>query len=362
MNSRERVLACLERRKIDRIPIDLVCGGPNSAFEKLMSHFKASNPEELLQKMNIDIRYVFPRYIGPLDRLPLNVDSGLPTEFGGTEYMKCDYEPEGGIAGTYSDNLGFRPLKNATSIRDLEDYQWPEAEWFDFSSLKEQCQRYREYAIMLGGWSPVISRVFELFGIQTALINFHRRPNLIREVIRRITDYYYELYKAALDVAHEEIQIIGFGDDFATQHDLMISPGMWRELCKPYMARLFSLGKKYGVYVFLHACGAVRKIIPDLIETGLNILFPVQPLAEGMDHRELKAEFGDKLAFWGGVDVQKILPFGTTEEVRQYVRERIKILGAGGGYILASSHNLLKSFPLENILAMYDEAMKVKPP
>lgn len=99
-----------------------------------------------------------------------------------------------------------------------------------------------------------------------------------------------------------------------------------------------------------------------MIEIGLDILFPVQPLATGMDHAGLKAEFGDRLAFWGGVDVQRILSFGSPEDVRRYVRERIRILGSGGGYILSSSHNMLKSFPLENILAMYDEAMKTKPP
>jgi uroporphyrinogen decarboxylase len=135
---------------------------------------------------------------------------------------------------------------------------------------------------------------------------------------------------------------------------------MWRDYCKEPLARLFGLGKKHGAYVYFHSCGAVRKVLSDLVEIGLDILFPVQPNAWGMDHRELKAEHGDRLAFWGGIDVQQVLPFGTPEDVRQAVRERIEILGAGGGYILSSSHNLLKAFPLENIVAMYDEALKTK--
>jgi len=356
------VIASLERRKIDRVPVDLVCGGPNSAFEKLLLHFKAKDPEELRLKMKIDARYVYPLYVGPTGRAPPHVEMGVPTEFGGTEYMKCDYEPEGGIAGTYSNNLGSRPLRNCTTVKELENFLWPKAEWFNFDFLKEYCNQYRDYAVMLGGWAPILSRVFELFGIETALTNFYRRPSLIRETIRRITDYYYELYDIALSVAKEGVQIVGFGDDFASQHDLMISPEMWQDFCKKPLARLFSLGKKHNVYVFIHACGAIRKIIPDLVEIGLDILFPVQPLAKGMDHAELKAEFGDRLAFWGGVDVQSVLPFGTPEDVRRYVRERVKILGSGGGYILSSSHNILKSFPLENILAMYDEAKKIKMP
>jgi uroporphyrinogen decarboxylase len=360
MNSKERVIASLERRKIDHVPLDLQCGGPNSALEKLTLHFKAKDPEELLMKMNIDVRYVFPSYVGSTNCAPPNVKTEMTTEFGGTEYMKCSYEAEGGIAGTYSDNQGSRPLKNCTTIKELANFPWPKTEWFNFDVLKERCQQYRDYAVMLGGWAPILSRIFELFGMETALTNLYRRPSLIHEAIKRITDYYYELYDTALSTAGEGIQIAGFGDDFATQQNLMISPEMWRAFCKQPLARLFSLGKKHNVYVFFHACGAIRKIIPDLIEIGLDILFPVQPLAKGMDHAELKAEFGDRLAFWGGVDVQRILPFGTPEDVRRYVRERIKILGSGGGYILSSSHNMLKSFPLENILAMYDEAMKTK--
>lgn len=356
MNCKERVIASLERREIDRVPLALACGGPNSAYEKLRLHFKAENNEELLLKMNIDIRTVSLRYVGP----PLG-DAGIATLFGGTEYMRCDYSRSGGIAGTYSDGLGIRPLQNCTTVKEVADYSWPKIEWYNFDEIKENCRRHREYAVVLGGWAPLLSRVFELFGIKTAFINLYRRPNLIREVIKRITDFYYDLYDTALSRAEGGVDIVGFGDDFATQHDLMVSPKMWQSFCKQPLARLFSLGKKHDTYVFFHACGAVRKIIPDLIEIGLDILFPVQPRAKDMNHAELKEEFGDCLAFWGAVDVQKTLPFGTPDDVRREVRERIKILGSEGGYILSSSHNLLKHFPLENILAMYDEAIKTKP-
>ena len=135
---------------------------------------------------------------------------------------------------------------------------------------------------------------------------------------------------------------------------------MWREFCKKPLARLFSLGEKHGVYVFLHACGAVRKVIPDLVEIGLDVLWPVQPNAAGMVPRELKTEFGDRLAFWGAIDVQRILPYGTVEDVRRHVRETIEILGDGGRYILSSGHNLLKAFPLENILTLYDEVLNTR--
>ena len=360
MNSRERVIKALERQKTDRVPVDLSCGGPNSAIDALLSHFGVETGDELRQAMNIDIRGVTPRYIGPDGQAPIGSDTGADTVFGGTEYMKCDFDGSGGIAGTYADDLGSRPFKHFTSVREIEEFSWPSIEWFDFSSLQEDCQRYSEYGIRLGGWSPIISRVLELFGMERGLVYFHERPDLIHATIERVTDFYCDFYDTALKATDGGVQIIGFGDDFATQRDLLLSPAMWRAFSKEPLARLFSLGKRYGVHVFFHSCGAVRSVMPDLIEIGLDALFPVQPNARGMDHHELKAEFGDDLSFWGGIDVQHVLPFGKVEDVRRHVRGRIESLGAGGGYVLSSSHNLLKAFPLENILAMYDEASKTR--
>ena len=361
MNSRDRVVGALERRKIDRVPLHLSCGGPNSAIDALLSHFEVENDDDLRRAMNIDIRRVTPQYVGPDGRALVGSESGSDTVFGGTEYMKCDFDGSGGVAGTYADELGRRPFKHFITVKEVEAYDgWPATAWFDFSSLKEDCRRYRDFGVMCGGWSPILSRVFELFGMEKALTYFHDRPDLIHATIERVTDFYYEFYDAALRAADGGIQIIGFGDDFATQRDLLLSLAMWRAFCREPLARLFSLGKKHGVYVYFHSCGAVRKVLVDLVEIGLDILYPVQPKAWGMDHRELKAEYGPRLAFWGGIDVQQVLPFGTAEDVRRCVRERIEILGAGGGYILSSSHNLLKAFPLENILAMYDEAMNTR--
>ncbi|MAG13542.1 MAG: hypothetical protein CMN78_02980 [Spirochaetales bacterium] len=359
MTSRERVARALERREADRVPVALSCKGPNSALDALLSHFGAQDRCELQEKMGIDLRRVSPRYVGPADYALTGSESGEDTLFGGSEYVKCDFEGSGGIAGTYADEVGSRPFKDFTTVKEIEDYSWPELEWFDFSSLQDECRRFSDYGIMSGGWSPIISRVFELFGMEKSLIYFHDRPDLIHAAVERAVDWYYEYYDATLKAADGGVQIIGFGDDFATQRDLILDPEMWRAFCKEPLARLFSLGKKHGVYVYFHSCGAVRGVLPDLVDIGLDILFPIQPNAWGMDHGELKNEFGDRLAFWGGIDVQRVLSFGTPQEVRSSVRERIDILGEGGGYILSSSHNLLKAFPLENILAMYDEATKV---
>jgi len=360
MNSRERVIGALNRQTTDRIPVDLACSGPNSAIDKLLSHYGVDDREQLLQAMEIDIRHVSPQYIGPDGQAPIGSDSGMNTVFGGTEYMKTDFDGSGGIAGTYADDLGSRPFKNFTTVKEIEQFSWPTTEWYDFSIISDACQQYRDYGVILGGWSPIISRIFELFGMEKGLTYFYDRPDLIHATIKMVTDFYYEFYDRALREADGGVLFVGFGDDFASQRDLLLSPAMWRTFSKKPLERLFSLGKKHNVFVFLHACGAVRKVIPDLVEIGLDVLWPIQPNAAGMIPLELKAEFGDDLAFWGAIDVQRVLPYGTVEDVRRHAREQIEILGAGGGYILSSGHNLLKGFPLENILALYDEALKTR--
>ena len=350
MNSRERVLRTLERKSIDRVPRALGCGGPNSAYDKLVAHFGVESGEELLQALDIDIRSARPKYVGPEGQELTGSSGGENTLFGGTEYMSIDFDGSGGIAGTYADDLGHRPFREFTTVREIEEYTWPSIDWFDFSTVHEACRKHEEYCITSGGWAPLLSRVLELFGMEKGLIYFYERPDLIHATLQKVTDFYYDLYDTTLTAAKGGMQIFGLGDDFATQRDLLVSPDIWRKFCKEPLKRLLSLGEKHGVYTFFHSCGAVAKIIPDLIEIGLDILFPVQPNAWGMDHYELNAKYGKNLAFWGGVDVQQVLPFGTEEEVRKHVRERIESLGAGGGYILSSSHNLLKAFPLENIL------------
>ena len=356
MTSKERVLLSLERKETDRVPLALSCGGPNSAINTLLEHYRAENSDELMSTMGIDLRSVAPRYVGPDGMAPIGTEGGEATVFGGSEYVSCDFDGSGGIAGTYADDVGLRPFQNFESVAEIESYVWPDIDWFDFSHLKSECAGYSDFFVRCGGWSPMLSRVFELFGMEKALTNLYDRPDLARATIEMSVDWYYKFYEKALQAADGGIDIIGFGDDVATQRDLLVDPAMWRDLCKEPLARLFELGKKYDAYVYFHSCGAVRDIMDDLVEIGMNILFPVQPRATGMDHRGLKKRYGESLAFWGGIDVQHILPFGKPDEVRRYVRDRIDVLGDGGGYILSSSHNLLKAFPLQNILAMYDEA------
>jgi len=197
-----------------------------------------------------------------------------------------------------------------------------------------------------------------LRGVKQALIDLLRAPEFTHRLYEKITEFYFELNKRCFEEAGDLIDIFMMGEDLGTQGGLLVSPKTFREFIKPYLSRHIQLAKRYGVKVMLHSCGAIRELIPEFIDMRIDILNPIQIRAKGMNPAELKRRFGDKLSFHGAIDIQQTLPYGKPEDVRAEVRSRIKMLGRGGGYILCSTHNIQPDTPIENILAMYDEAKK----
>ncbi len=158
------------------------------------------------------------------------------------------------------------------------------------------------------------------------------------------------------------VDVIWLGDDVGNQDRMMISNDLWRRFLKPRMAKLFKELKAInpGVLIAYHSCGFIEPIIPELIEMGLDVLDPIQPLAAGMDAESLKKQFGDRLAFHGGIDEQDLLPFGTAEDVRRETRRVIDVLDDGGGYIMCAAHAIQPDTPVENVMAMYETALGMK--
>jgi uroporphyrinogen decarboxylase len=150
------------------------------------------------------------------------------------------------------------------------------------------------------------------------------------------------------------------GDDMGTQETSQISLGMYRDLVKPRHRKIYQYVKEHSrLYVFLHSCGSIYNLIPDLIDVGVDILNPVQTSAAEMDPIRLKKEFGDKVTFWGGgCDTQSVLPHATPEEIEAHVRERIQILAPGGGFVFTQVHNVQSNVPPENIIAMFNAVKK----
>jgi uroporphyrinogen decarboxylase len=319
----------------------------------LKRHFGAVSKEEILEKLGVDLRYVFPNYVGP--RLK-SYDDGRYEDIWGVQ-RKIIKSTE----GIYEHTV-FSPLSSIKTIEDLEEWDPPSPDWYDYSSLHSKSETYSEYATVFVGdrtnRTCVLHEAIYLRGVKQALIDPLRHPQLTRCLYEKITQFYLEFNKRCFEEAGDLIDIFMMGEDLGTQEGLLVSPIIFREFIKPYLVRHVRLASRYNIRVMLHSCGAIRELIPDLIEIGIDILNPIQVRAKGMKPLELKNEFGDLLSFHGGIDIQQTLPYGKPEDVRAEVMDRIQTLGKGGGYILCSTHNIQSDTPIENIIAMYEEAKR----
>jgi uroporphyrinogen decarboxylase len=197
-----------------------------------------------------------------------------------------------------------------------------------------------------------------LCGIENLLTAMALKPDVAGALFDRIEEFQVQLWTNTLEAVGENVDICLHSDDLGMQNNPFMSPDMYRSLLKPHHTELFGHIKKSAkkdVKMLLHSCGSVRKLIPDLIEAGIDALNPVQVSAEGMDTVELKKEFGSELSFWGGgVDTQRILPTGSASEVKDEVKRRIDDLAPGGGFVFAVVHNVQPDVPPENLRAMIE--------
>ena len=350
-SSKDLVLEALSHKETYRVPIDY--WGTDEVTRRLCRYFGVTSKDELLKRLGVDLRYVFPNYVGP----PLKrYGDGRYEDIWGVQRKTVK-----GTHGSYEHTV-YSPLSHIKTVDELEEWKPPSPDWYDYSSLRLQCEKYSEYATVLVGERTnrtcVLHAAMYLRGVKQALIDPLINPEFTRRLYEKITEFYLELNKRCFEEADGLIDIFMMGEDLGTQEGLLVSPKIFREFIKPYLAKHVQLAKRYGVKVMLHSCGAIRELIPDLIEMGIDILNPIQVRAKGMNPIELKREYGDKLSFHGGIDIQQTLPYGAPKDVRAEVRERIQTLGRGGVYILCTTHNIQPDTPLINILAMYEEAKK----
>ena len=263
--------------------------------------------------------------------------------------------------GSY-DEIADYPLREAQSVRELEEHPWPEPAWWDFGQLPavllglDPDRRYHlRYRI-----GSVFETAWQLRGMEETFVDLLTDPEIPRYLMGRITEIHVENTRRVLELAGDRIDLVYFYDDVAAQNSLLVSPAMWRTEIRPHHARLLEPVLARGIPVMYHCDGAVAPLVPELIELGVDVLNPVQPDAAGMDARTLKDAYGDRLAFHGGIDIIGTLPHGTPAEVADEVRERVEVLGAGGGYVLCSSHHIQPDTRVENVLAMYEPELRVR--
>lgn len=195
----------------------------------------------------------------------------------------------------------------------------------------------------------LFERAWSLRGMEELLIDMVENPGFVHDLLDGICEFNLALIDRALSF---DIDAIMFGDDWGSQNGLIMGPTLWREFIKPRIARMYKRVRDAGKYVMIHSCGKVQELFPELIECGLQVFNPFQP--EVMDVRETKRRYYGRLAFFGGISVQRLLPHGTPDEVRSEVKQLLRDLGKGGGYIASPSHAVPGDVPPENIVAMID--------
>jgi uroporphyrinogen decarboxylase len=195
----------------------------------------------------------------------------------------------------------------------------------------------------------LFERAWILRGMQDLMVDMLEAPGFVDELLDAILEYDLVILE---DVLKCDFDAVSFGDDWGQQNGLLFGPRLWRRFIKPRVARLYDVTKKSGKAVFIHSCGKVQSLFPELIELGLDVFNPFQP--EVMDPYEIKKQFGSQLCFYGGVSVQKLLPYGTPGEIRAEVKRLMQEVGCGGGFIVAPSHDMPGDIPLENLLAFID--------
>ncbi len=343
MTPKERWLAVLRRRKPDRVPMDY--WATPEVTERLMRHLKCGTPKEMYEKLHIDaVISVWSSYVGP-----------TPPE--GSNIYGCRFRDIKHKTGTYSEII-YSPLAEYKSVSEIKkNYTWPTVDMYDYSAVPDQLKGYEDYPIRGGGSEPFLTYK-ELRGMKQAFLDLYLHPDIVHYCLDQLFDFAYENTKRIYEQIPKQVMLSYVAEDFGGQTGLLFKPELISEYFVPRMKRMINLAHSHGAYAFHHSDGSVRKIVPAMIETGIDVLNPIQWRCKDMDRETLKREFGSRLVFHGAMDNQFTLPFGKEADVRQEVRDNIRILGKGGGYVLAPCHNIQPVTPTENILAMYDEGYK----
>ena len=367
MTPRERVVRAYSHQEPDRVPICI--GGvaqkmSKKAYFAVKEHIgirDAYEKESIVDELD-NIVYYHPKVLEffRVDFREVHVRRFPP----GRRFEDGSWEHELGIRMKYSGNgetVNFvsNPLR-AASVEEIERYPMPDpGDVRRFTGLREEArQLYESTPYAIGCYKATLLGIFDcawvLRGLDQFLMDLTLDPKAANALLQKTFAFNHALYARMLDEVGEYVQVVEFNDDLGTQENLMVSPETYREYLKPLHRRMVEMfhQKATKAKVLLHCCGNIYKIIPDLIEIGVDIINPVQPLAADMDTWRLKKEFGKDLCFQGGIDIQRAMK-GTAADVEKEVRERIRSMAPGGGYVLSTANNIASDIPVENDALLY---------
>lgn len=338
MNKKQRFHATVERKPVDR-PAAWLGIPATAAMPALLDHFEATNMAELKTTIGDDVWPVELPYHSP---------------FSDAIYMAFDFAKHGHLVNEE------RTLNSPGYFEDITDpaavaaFPWPDpAAYIDPAECRAVVDAVPDdYAVLGVVWSAHFQDACAAFGMETALMNMVAEPEVFRAVIDRITNFYLKANGIFYEAAGDKLDAVLIGNDFGSQTSLMLSRDLISEFVLPGTKALIDQAKSHGLKVIHHSCGAIRDLIPDLIEIGVDVIHPIQALATGMDASGLAREFGDKVSFCGGVDAQNLLVNGTPEEVQACVQNLRKLFPTG--LVISPSHEaILSDIAPENIRALF---------
>lgn len=334
MTPRERILRTLRFEPTDRAPFDLMEG---CVWTELEDDFRArhgcQDGAQVIEFLDPDFRWVGMEDVGP--------------------QHEAAAAPAAATEKTYSAQVTEGPLGGAQTVAEVEVYQPFHPEHLRPGDFAAARRRWPDYALVATpGWVPLFWGACQAFGMETALIHMASEPKLFEAFVRCRHERYMDLLRRVAAAARGVCDLCWLGDDYASQQALIMGPELWRRRIKPFLAEQVRLLREHDLFVIFHSCGAVRDILPDLCDIGVNAHLVFQTTAAGMAAKSIAREFGGKLAFYGGIDIQQLLSFGTVVEVAATVRANLRAFEKCSGYIVANSHHSVATIKGENIEAM----------
>lgn len=348
MTSKQRVLTSLAWQEPDRVPIQVYL--TPEIHDLLKQHFGGRDVHECL---GVDFRGLWAPYRGPIRA----AHDGISYDEWQTGYKMIQHE----AGGSYPEAV-VNSLAAVQTMDDFRRFPWPDPAAFDYSTVAQQCDKVKDFAIHCGGAGlpDILNGVSRGRGMETVMMDIATRDEVGLAIINKRVDFYYENMRRTLEAAGGKIDILCMGEDMGNQNGRMFSPRDFAEIFRPALQRFIDLAHHYGAKAMCHSCGDTHEIMPDLIDMKLDILDAMQPEPHGMDVEKIRAVCKGKMAFCGLISTQATLPFGTVADCRREARHRLDVIAKGGGYIFSPAHCIQAGTPIENILAVYEEALGKK--
>jgi len=335
----------------DRAPFEISWG----AFTpRLMKTFRQKTGSELEpdEYFDFDTRYVRPLETHrTIDRAGIFIGEALEADVSFDEWgigmVPTEYEIP---------DFKYHPLATATTVREIELYAWPDLdEEYRYSPLKGRIEELhaRGYAVSADMYQTIFETGWLMRGMENFLSDLYLNIDIVEAIIDRLT---HIRMRQAEYFAKLGVDVIRLGDDIVTQRGLMFSKELYRRYFKPKVRQIVDAAKQANpdILVFMHSCGKVEEMIPDFIESGIDILNPIQPECNDLDY--IETTYGQDIAFWGGIGVQSTLPHGSPDDVKREVEAVKKTLGRNGRWLAAPAHILDPAIPWDNVIAFIDAA------